>query len=73
VVQGVYAQRCGALTVCLLDYDDLRADDGLAKEVARTGELPQLPVETGLARATAEYRAAAAGQARLRRAAEAGR
>ena len=49
VVQGVYAQRCGPLTVYLLDYDDLRADDDLAEEVARTGELPQVLVEAGLA------------------------
>jgi hypothetical protein len=40
VVQGIYAQRCGPLTVYLLDDDDLRADDGLATEVARTGEVP---------------------------------
>jgi hypothetical protein len=70
VVQGVYAQRCGALMVCLLDCDDLHADDELAEEIVRTGEMPQLPVETGLARAAAEYRAAAARQARLRRSAE---
>ena len=31
VVQGVYANRCGPLTVYLLDYDDLRADDDLAE------------------------------------------
>jgi hypothetical protein len=38
--RGVYAQRCGLLTVCLLDDDDLRADDDLAEEVARTGAVP---------------------------------
>jgi hypothetical protein len=65
VVQGVYAQRCGPLTVCLLDYDDLRADDDPAEEVARTGEVPEVPVEAGLGRALAEYRAVAANQARL--------
>jgi hypothetical protein len=70
VVQGVYANRCGPLTVYLLDYDDLRTDDDLAEAVGRTAELPQVAVETALARAVAEYRAAAAGQARLRRAAE---
>ena len=70
VVQGVYANRCGPLTVYLLDYDDLRADDGLAEQVRRTGEFPQVTVETGLARAVAEYRDVAIGQARHRRAAE---
>jgi hypothetical protein len=59
--------------VCLLDDDDLHADDECAEDVTRTGELPQLPVETGLARALAEYRAVRAGQVRLRRTAEAGR
>jgi hypothetical protein len=68
VVQGVYAQRCGPLTVCLLDYDDLRADDDLAEEVARTGEVPQVLVEARLDRAVAEYHAVAASQARRRRA-----
>jgi hypothetical protein len=58
VVQGVYANRCGPLTVYLLDYDDLRADDDLA--------------EAGLARALAEYRGVAIGQARRRRAAAPG-
>ena len=29
VVQGVYSQRGGPLTVCLLDYDDLRSDERL--------------------------------------------
>jgi hypothetical protein len=58
----VDGRKC-PLTVYLLDYDDLRADD--AEQVARTRELPQLPVETGLARAAAEYRATTAGQARL--------
>ncbi|MGH7358820.1 MAG: hypothetical protein ACREJR_08400 [Candidatus Rokuibacteriota bacterium] len=73
VVQGVYAGRCGPLTVYLLDYDDLRGDDALAEQVRRTGEFPQVTVEAGLARALAEYRAVAAGQARLRRTAETGR
>jgi hypothetical protein len=72
VVQGVYAKRCGPLTVYLLDYDDLRADDGLAEQVRRTGEFPQVTVEAGLARAVAEYRAMAIDQARQRRAAKAG-
>jgi hypothetical protein len=57
-VQGVYADRCG-LTVHLFDYDDLRADDDLAEHVGRTGELPQVTVEAGLARVVAKYRAAA--------------
>ena len=68
VVQGVYAQRCGPLTVCLLDDDDLRADDDLAEEVARTGEVPQVLVEARLDRAVAEYHGVAASQARRRRA-----
>jgi hypothetical protein len=72
VVQGVYARRCGPLTVYLLDYDDLRADDDLAKEVVRTGEVPQVLVEARLDRAVAEYHAVAASQAGRRRA-EAGR
>jgi hypothetical protein len=67
VVQGVYADRCAPLTVYLLDYDDLRADDGLAEQVRRTGEVPQVTVEAGLARAVAEYRAIATRQARVRR------
>ena len=73
VVQGVYADRCGRLTVYLLDDDDLRADDDLAEHVGRTGELPQVTVEAGLARAVAEYRSVATRQARLQRAAEAER
>jgi len=73
VVQGVYAERCGRLTVHLLEYDDLRADDDLAERVGRTGELPQVTVEARLPRAVAEYRAVATRQARLRQAAEAGR
>lgn len=72
VVQGVYANRCARLTVYLLDYDDLRADDELAENVRRTAALPQVTVETGLARAVAEYRRVAVGQARQRRAAEPG-
>lgn len=55
----------------LLDYDDLRADDDLAESGA-TGVLPQLIVESGLARAVAEYRTVAARQARARRASEVG-
>ena len=65
VVQGVYADRCAPLTVYLLDYDDLRADDGLAEQVRRTGEFPQVMVEAGLARAVAEYPAIATRQARV--------
>jgi hypothetical protein len=72
-VQGVDADRCGPLTVHLFDYDDLRADDDLTEPIVRNGELPQVAVETGMARAVFEYRAAAARQARLRRAVEAGR
>jgi hypothetical protein len=72
VVQGVYANRGGPLTVYLLDYDDLRADDGLAEQVRRTGEFPEVMVEAGLARAVAEYRRVAVGQAWQRRATEAG-
>jgi hypothetical protein len=68
VVQGVYAKRCGPLTVYLLDYDDLRADDDLAEAVARTAELPQVTVETTLARAVAEYRALARRQSPRRQA-----
>jgi hypothetical protein len=68
VVQGVYADRCAPLTVYLLDYDDLRADDDLAEDVAETGALPQVAIEAGLARAMAEYRAIATRQARVRRA-----
>ena len=64
-VQGVYAERCGTLTVYLLDYDDLRADGDLAEEVDETGELPQVLVEAGLGRVVAEYRAVATRQARL--------
>ena len=70
VVQGVYADRCGRLTAYLFDYDDLRADDDLAEHVGRTGELPQITVEAGLARAVAEYRSVASRQTRLRRATE---
>ncbi len=55
----------------LLDYDDLRADDDLAESGA-TGVLPQLIVESGLARAVAEYRAVAARQVRPRPAVEIG-
>ena len=73
VVQGVYAERCGQLTVLLLDYDDLQGDDALAEHVGETGKLPQISVEAGLARAVAEYRSVATRQARLQRAAEAGR
>jgi hypothetical protein len=62
VVQGVYANRCGPLTVYLLDYDDLRADNDLAEAVGRTAELPQVAVETALARAVAEYRGLARRQ-----------
>jgi hypothetical protein len=68
VVQGVYAERCAPLTVYLLDYDDLRADDNLAEDVGETGALPQVPIEAGLARAMAEYRAVATRQARIWRA-----
>jgi hypothetical protein len=68
VVQGVYAKWCGPLTVYLLDYDDLRADDNLADDVGRTAELPQVTVETALARAVAEYRDVATRQATLRQA-----
>jgi hypothetical protein len=67
VVQGVYANWCGPLTVYLLDYDDLRADDNLAEAVGRTAELPQVAVEAGLARAVAEYHALACRQATRRR------
>jgi hypothetical protein len=63
-VQGVYAERCGQLTVYLFDYDDLRGDDDLAEHGGETGELPQVSVEAGLARAVAEYRAVATRQAR---------
>lgn len=63
MVQGVYANRCGPLTVYLLDYDDLRADDDLTESVGRTAELPQVTVETALARVVAEYRALATRQA----------
>ena len=62
-VQGVYAERCGQVTVYLFDYDDLRGDD-LAEHVGETGKLPQVSVEAGLARAVAEYRAVATRQAR---------
>jgi hypothetical protein len=68
VVQGVYANRCGPLTVYLLDYDDLRADDDLAENVGRTAELPQVAVEAGLARAAAEYQELATRQATRRQA-----
>ena len=71
-VQGVYAERLGRFTVYLLDYDDLRADDELAEGVVRTGVLPELAVEPGLATAVAEYRAVAARQARHRPAVEIG-
>jgi hypothetical protein len=73
VVQGVYAQRGGPLTVCLLDYDDLRSDDDLAEEVARTGEVPQVLVEAGLRRVLAEYRSVATHQAQRRPSGESGR
>jgi hypothetical protein len=69
-VQGVYADRCGPLTVYLLDYDDLLGDDALAEQVGATRELPEIGVEAGLARAVAEYRAVAARQTRRQRAAE---
>jgi hypothetical protein len=72
-VQGIYGQRCGSLTVYLLDYDDLQADGDLAEQVVASGELPQILVEAGLRRAVAEYRAAATRQAQLQRAAEVGR
>jgi hypothetical protein len=65
-VQGVYAERCGRLTVYLLDYDDLRGDDALAVGVVKTGVLPELAVESGLSRAVNEYRMGAAEQARHR-------
>jgi hypothetical protein len=68
VIQGVYAKRCGPLTVYLLDYDDLQADDDLAEAVGRTAELPQVAVEAGLARAVAEYHALATHQATRRHA-----
>ena len=71
-VQGVYADHRGRLTVHLLDYDDLRADDNLAEGIATTGILPELAVEPGLATAVAEYRAVAARQARHRPAVESG-
>jgi hypothetical protein len=58
-VQGVYADRCGSLTVYLLDYDDLVGDDVLAGQVVATRELLEIGVEVGLARAMAEYRAVA--------------
>jgi hypothetical protein len=66
VVQGVYANRYGPLTVYLLDDDDLRADDDLAEAVGRTAELPQVTVEAGLARGVAADRGVAIGQARCR-------
>ncbi len=72
-VQGVYADRCGRLTVNLLDHDDLRGNDALAEGVVTTGVLPELAVESGLSQAVAEYRALAARQARHRTAAEIGR
>jgi len=72
-VQGVYADRRARCTIDLLDYDDLGADDDLAEHVAGNGELPQVTVEAGLARAVAEYRAVATRQARCRQVAEAGR
>lgn len=71
-VQGVYAERLGRFTVHLLDDDDLRTDDDLAESVGATGVLPQVIVESGLARAVAEYRTVAARQAERRRVAEAG-
>jgi hypothetical protein len=73
VVQGVDAERRAQLTVHLLDYDDLRGDDDLAEHAGGIGELPQVTVEAGLARAVAEYRAVATRQARRQRAAEVGR
>jgi hypothetical protein len=69
-VQGVYADRCGPLTVYLLDYDDLVGDEALAGQVVATRELPEIGVEAGLARAVAEYRAVAARRARRQRTAE---
>jgi hypothetical protein len=69
VVHGVYADRSDTLTVYLLDYDDLGGDDALAEQVAASRELPEIGVEAGLARAMAEYRAAATRHARHRRAA----
>jgi len=71
-VQGIYAERRGRLVLYLLDYDDLRADDELAEGVVRTGALPELAVESGLATAVGEYRAVAARQVRLRPAVEIG-
>ena len=56
----------------LLDYDDLRADDELAEGVVRTGVLPELAVESGLATAVGEYGAVAARQVRQRSAVEIG-
>jgi hypothetical protein len=70
--RSTYTDRCAPLTVYLLDYDDLRADDDLAEDVEETGALPQVPIEAGLARAMAEYRAVATRQARVRRATETG-
>jgi hypothetical protein len=72
-VQGVYADRRGRCTVYLLDYDDLRADDALAEDVGQRGVLRPVTVESGLARAVAEYRAAATRQAQPRQPAEARR
>jgi hypothetical protein len=72
-VQGVYADRRGRCTVYLLDYDDLRADDDLAEHVGRTGALPPIPIESGLSRAVAEYRAVASRQVWPRRAEKNGR
>jgi hypothetical protein len=67
-VQGVYADRRGPCRVYLLDYDDLGADDRRAEHVGEAGALPEVPVESGLARAVAEYRAVATRQAWRRRA-----
>ncbi len=66
-VQGVHADRRSRSTVYLLDYDDLHGDD-LAEHVGGAGALPEVPVESGLARAVAEYRTVAARQAWRRRA-----
>jgi hypothetical protein len=71
-VQGIYGDQCRSLTVYLLDYDDLEADGDLAEQVIATGDLPEMPVEAGLAREVGEYRAAAARQARFLRAPDVG-
>jgi hypothetical protein len=66
-VQGLHADRRSRCTVYLLDYDDLQ-DDDLAEHVGGADALPEVPVESGLARAVAEYRAMATRQAWRRRA-----